>query len=314
MRRSVDGVDTVIETRMLRKTFGTTVALDGLDLTVREGEVHGFLGPNGSGKSTTIRILLGLTRADSGQALLFGRDAWSEATELHRRVAYVPGDVALWPNLTGGETIDVLATLRGGIDARRRKDLIERFELDPTKKARSYSKGNRQKVALIAALASDAPLLILDEPTSGLDPLMDHAFRSELRAARDRGHSVLLSSHMLSEVEQTCERVSILRAGRIVESGNLADLRHLSRSTVRAVVRTAVAEDVSLWAGVEDVRVDSTGTDIRFSVDAAHVGDAVGRLDRLGLTSLTCEPASLEDLFMAHYAADRITVEDVTAR
>ena len=296
-------MNTVIETRDLRKTFGATVALDGLDLTVPEGEVHGFLGPNGSGKSTTLRILLGLTRPDSGHTSLFGRDPWADATELHRRVAYVPGDVALWPNLTGGEVIDVLARLRGGIDEPRRADLVERFELDPTKKSRSYSKGNRQKVALIAALASDAPLLILDEPTSGLDPLMERVFQDELRAARDRGHSVLLSSHILSEVEHACERVSIVRAGRIVESGTLADLRHLSRSTVHAVVRSAVGQDISHWTGVGDVQVDSAGTDVRFSVDAAHVGEAVSRLDRLGLTTLTCEPASLEDLFLAHYSA-----------
>ncbi|MFC7486568.1 ABC transporter ATP-binding protein [Knoellia sp. CPCC 206453] len=302
-------MNTVIETRDLRKTFGATVALDGLDLTVPEGEVHGFLGPNGAGKSTTIRILLGLTKADSGHMTLFGGDPWADATELHRRVAYVPGDVALWPNLTGGETIDVLAKLRGGIDERRRAGLIERFELDPTKKARSYSKGNRQKVALIAALASDAPLLILDEPTSGLDPLMERVFQDELRAARARGHSVLLSSHILSEVEHACERVSIVRAGRIVESGTLADLRHLSRSTVHAIVRTPVGQAILEWPGVVDVLVDKLGTDVRFSVDASHVGDAVSRLDRLGLTTLTCEPASLEDLFLAHYSS---APEDVT--
>ncbi|MEO7269775.1 MAG: ABC transporter ATP-binding protein [Knoellia sp.] len=302
-------VNTVIETRDLRKNFGATVALDGLDLTVPEGEVHGFLGPNGAGKSTTIRILLGLTKADSGNMTLFGGDPWTDATELHRRVAYVPGDVALWPNLTGGETIDVLAKLRGGIGESRRADLIERFELDPTKKARSYSKGNRQKVALIAALASDAPLLILDEPTSGLDPLMERVFQDELRAARARGHSVLLSSHILSEVEHACERVSIVRAGRIVESGTLADLRHLSRSTVHAIVKEPVGQEISQWPGVEDALVDESGTDVRFSVDAAHVGDAVSRLDRLGLTTLTCGPASLEDLFLAHYSS---APEDVT--
>lgn len=295
-------MNTVIETRGLRKTYGATVALNGLDLTVPEGEVHGFLGPNGSGKSTTLRILLGLTKADSGHARLFGGDPWADATELHRRVAYVPGDVALWPNLTGGETIDVLSRLRGGMDERRRADLVERFELDPTKKARSLSKGNRQKVALIAALASDAPLLILDEPTSGLDPLMERVFQGELRAARERGHSVLLSSHILSEVEHACERVSIVRAGRIVETGTLADLRHLSRSTVHAIVRTPVAQEISQWEGVEDMLIGKHGTDISFSVEAAHLGDAVTRLDQLGLMTLTCQPASLEDLFLAHYS------------
>lgn len=300
-------MNSVIETQDLRKTFGSTVALDGLALTVAEGEVHGFLGPNGSGKSTTVRILLGLMRADSGRARLFGQDAWTDATHLHRRVAYVPGDVALWPNLTGGETIDVLARLRGGLDERRRRDLVERFELDPTKKARSYSKGNRQKVALVAALASDAPLLILDEPTSGLDPLMERVFQDELHAARTRGHSVLLSSHILSEVERACERVSIVRAGRIVESGSLSELRHLSRSTVHAVVRTPAGQGISTWPGVDDLRVDEAGTDIRLAVDAAHVGEAVSRLDRLGLVTLTCEPASLEDLFLAHYGTSSTT-------
>jgi ABC-2 type transport system ATP-binding protein len=297
-------VSTVIETHDLRKTYGATTALDGLDLTVPEGEVHGFLGPNGAGKSTTIRILLGLTRADSGTATVLGGDPWRDATDLHRRMAYVPGDVALWPNLTGGETIDLLARLRGGMDEQRRRDLVERFGLDPTKKARSYSKGNRQKVALIAALASDAPLLLLDEPTAGLDPLMEHAFQDEVRAAKERGHSVLLSSHMLSEVEHACESVSIVRDGRIVESGTLTELRHLSRSTVHATVTTPVGDGASRWPGVEDLLVDDTGTDIRFSVEAAHVGDAVSRLDALGITSLTCEPASLEDLFLAHYAIE----------
>ena len=296
-------MNTAIETHDLRKTFGTTVALDGLDLTVPEGEVHGFLGPNGSGKSTTLRLLLGLIKADSGHARLLGGDPWADATELHRRVAYVPGDVALWPNLTGGEIIDVLSTLRGGINESRRTELVERFELDPTKKARSYSKGNRQKVALIAALASDAPLLILDEPTSGIDPLMERVFQDELSAARARGSSVLLSSHILSEIEHTCERVSIVRAGRIVETGTLSDLRHLTRSTVHAIVNTAVGQDISQWPGIGNVFMDNAGTDVRFSVDAAHVGDAVSRLDRLGLTTLTCEPASLEDLFLAHYSA-----------
>ena len=297
-------MNSVIETRDLRKTFGSTVALDGLDLTVPEGEIHGFLGPNAAGKSTTIRILLGLLRSDSGTATVLGGDPWRDATELHRRIAYVPGDVALWPNLTGGETIDLLARLRGGMDERRRSELVERFGLDPTKKARSYSKGNRQKVALIAALASDAPLLLLDEPTAGLDPLMEHAFQDEVRAAKDRGHTILLSSHMLSEVEHACESVSIVREGRIVESGTLAELRHLSRSTVHATVSTPVRQDISQWPGIEDLLVDATGTDIHFSVEAAHVGDAVSRLDSLGITALTCEPASLEDLFLAHYSLD----------
>src|SRR5512142_895565 len=212
----------------LRKSFGRTRALDGLDLTVSTGEVHGLLGPNGAGKSTTLRILLGLLRADAGTVRLFGGDPWRDAVALHRRLAYVPGDVALWPNLTGGEVIDLLGRLRGGIDPRRRGELLERFELDPTKRVRTYSKGNRQKVALVAALAADADLLLLDEPTSGLDPLMEAVFTDCLREARRAGRSVLLSSHILAEVEKVCDTVTIIRNGRTVESGNLERLRHLT--------------------------------------------------------------------------------------
>jgi len=209
----------------LHKSFGTTHALDGLDLEVEAGEVHGFLGPNGSGKSTTIRVLLGLLRADSGTARMLDMDPWTDAVELHRRVAYVPGDVTLWRNLSGGEAIDLLGRLRGGLDARRRAALLERFELDPTKKGRAYSKGNRQKVALVAALASDVELLILDEPTTGLDPLMEEVFRECVADERGRGRTVLLSSHILSEVEALCDRVTIIRSGRTVETGSLAELQ-----------------------------------------------------------------------------------------
>jgi ABC-2 type transport system ATP-binding protein len=218
----------------LRKTFGSTVALDGLDLEVGTGEVHGFLGPNGSGKSTTIRILLGMLRADSGDVRLLGGDPWAESAVLHRRLAYVPGEVSLWPNLTGGEVIDLLGRLRGGLDPRRRADLLDRFELDPGKRTRSYSKGNRQKVALVAALAAHVELLVLDEPTSGLDPLMEAVFQECIREAAAEGSTVLLSSHILAEVESLCERVSIIRAGRTVQAGTLADLRHLTRTTVVA--------------------------------------------------------------------------------
>ena len=216
----------------LVKTFGHVRALDGLDLTVEAGEVHGFLGPNGAGKSTTIRVLLGLLRSDAGEVRLLGGDPWADAVELHRRIAYVPGDVNLWPNLTGGEAIDLLGRLRGGIDPARRQDLIERFELDPTKKGRTYSKGNRQKVALVAGLASDAELLLLDEPTSGLDPLKETVFQECIEEARQAGRTVLLSSHILAEVEALCDRVSIIRAGRTVETGSLADLRHLTRTAI----------------------------------------------------------------------------------
>jgi len=225
---------TAIAVSGLVKTFGPTRALDGLDLSVRTGEVHGFLGPNGAGKTTTIRILLGLLRADAGTATLLGGDPWRDAVALHRRLAYVPGDVTLWPNLSGGEVIDLLGRLRGGLNPKRRADLLERFDLDPRKKARTYSKGNRQKVALIAALASDVELLLLDEPTAGLDPLMEAAFREVIREEHHGGRTVLLSSHILAEVEALCERVSIIRAGRIVESGTLADLRHLTRTSIVA--------------------------------------------------------------------------------
>src|SRR3954453_7217976 len=242
-----------IEVRALRKTFGRTTALDGLDLEVRTGEVHGFLGPNGSGKSTTIRVLLGLLRADAGEVRLFGGDPWRDAAALHRRLAYVPGDVNLWPNLTGGEVIDLMGRLRGGLDERRRADLLDRFELDPTKKARSYSKGNRQKVALVAALASDVELLLLDEPTSGLDPLMEAVFQDCIRNEALRGRTVLLSSHILAEVEALCDRVSIVRAGRIVQHGTLTELRHLTRTTV--VVETAEhADALAAMPGVAHVR------------------------------------------------------------
>src|SRR4051795_10169616 len=247
--------DIAIEVRGLTKNFGTVRALDGLDLEVAEGEVHGFLGPNGAGKSTTIRVLLGLLRADAGRAELLGGDPWRDATALHRRLAYVPGDVTLWPSLSGGEAIDLLGRLRGGLDEARRGALLERFELDPTKKGRAYSKGNRQKVALVAALASDVELLILDEPTSGLDPVMESVFRQEVDEFRSEGHSVLLSSHILAEVERLCDRVSIIRAGTCVESGSLAELRHLTRTSITADLDT-VPDGLAELPGVHDVEVD----------------------------------------------------------
>ncbi|MDQ6897137.1 MAG: ABC transporter ATP-binding protein, partial [Actinomycetota bacterium] len=229
-------MSTIISVRGLRKAFGSSIALDGLDLEVEAGQVHGFLGPNGAGKSTTIRVLLGLVRADAGEATLLGGDPWRDAPDLHRRLAYVPGDVTLWPNLSGGEVIDLLSRLRGGVSPDRRDQLIAQFELDPTKKGRTYSKGNRQKVALVAALASDVELLLLDEPTSGLDPLMEAVFREAIQDVRRQGRTVLLSSHILSEVEALADHVSIIRAGRTVETGALADLRHLSRTSVDATL------------------------------------------------------------------------------
>ncbi|MBP6996385.1 MAG: ABC transporter ATP-binding protein [Phycicoccus sp.] len=290
----------VIETTDLVKTFGSVRALDGLDLTVAEGEVHGFLGPNGSGKSTTIRVLLGLLRSDSGRAQVLGRSAWHDATELHARLAYVPGDVTLWPNLTGGEIIDLLGRLRGGLNPARRAELIERFDLDPTKKGRSYSKGNRQKVALVAALAGDVELLLLDEPTSGLDPLMERVFQDLLRERHAQGVTVLLSSHILSEVEKACSCVSIVRDGRIVDRGTLAELGHLTRTHIEASVTQPVTQaQVAAWHGVHDPVV--TDRQISLSVDQEALGATVAALDQLGIVALTSAPPSLEDLFLAHY-------------
>ena len=288
-----------IEARGLRKRFGKATALDGLDLTVTVGEVHAFLGPNGAGKTTTIRILLGLLRKDGGDVSLLGGDPWRDATSLHSRLAYVPGDVTLWPAMTGGEIIDLLARLRGGQhDKRRRQELIERFDLDPGKKARAYSKGNRQKVALIAALASDAELLVFDEPTSGLDPLMEAAFQECVNAERHAGRTVLLSSHILAEAEALADRVTIIRAGRSVETGTLADLRHLTRTTIDAELDGPV--DVGSLPGAHDAFLD--GTRLRCEVDNAGLTDILGRLAAIGVRTLTCRPPTLEELFLRHYA------------
>jgi len=286
----------------LVKTFGRTRALDGLELTVRTGEVHGFLGPNGAGKSTTLRVLLGLLHADAGRVQLLGGDPWRDAVALHRRLAYVPGDVTLWPNLTGGEIIDLLGRLRAGIDPRRRADLIARFDLDPTKQARAYSKGNRVKVALIAALASDVELLLLDEPTSGLDPLMEEVFRACIADERDKGRTVLLSSHLLHEVEVLCDRVTIIRAGKTVESGSLADLRHLTR-TALSVELAAPPVGLADLPGVHDVRVD--GARVRLEVEPAALDGVMRALTAIGLRSLVSQPPTLEELFLRHYAVAR---------
>ncbi|MEI2766793.1 MAG: ABC transporter ATP-binding protein [Dermatophilaceae bacterium] len=291
-----------IDIRGLRKSFGSTRALDGLELSVAPGEIHGFLGPNGAGKSTTIRVLLGLLRADSGTARLLGGDPWRDVESLHRRIAYVPGDVALWPNLTGGEVIDLLARLRGGLNTAKRDDLIARFDLDPTKKARAYSKGNRQKVALVAALSSDAELLLLDEPTAGLDPLMDRVFRDYVREIRAQGRTVLLSSHILSEVEALCDVVSIIKDGRTVESGTLTDLRHLTRTAVTAVLRRPpAAADLGGVIGVHDVTVD--GARASLSVDSEHIGAVLQALGSYDIEALTSQPPTLEELFLRSYAS-----------
>ena len=295
-----------IEVSGLVKTFGQTRALDGLDLTVATGEVHGFLGPNGSGKSTTIRVLLGLLRADSGRAVLLGGDPWGDAVALHRRLAYVPGDVTLWPNLSGGEVIDLLGHLRGGLDRQRRDQLLERFELDPTKKGRTYSKGNRQKVALVAALASDAELLILDEPTSGLDPLMEAVFQDTIKELTQEGRTVLLSSHILAEVEALCDRVSIIRLGRTVESGTLTELRHLTRTSI-AVETERPIDRLERLAGVHDPQVD--GLRARFDVDTAQLESALEFLTGFGVRSLTSQPPTLEELFLRHYGDELAELE-----
>ena len=304
----------------LRKSYGKTVALDGLDMSVAEGEVHGFLGPNGAGKTTAIRVLLGLLRADGGTARLLGGDPWSDATALHRRLAYVPGDVTLWPNFTGGEVIDLLGRLRGGIDAKRRASLLERFDLDPTKKARAYSKGNRQKVALIAALASDVELLLLDEPTAGLDPLMEAAFRGCIEEEAGGGRTVLLSSHILSEVEALCERVTIIRAGRAVESGTLAELRHLTRTSIAADLARRPA-GLEALPGVHDLDVQDftrsgvagLGARVRCEVDSDKLDEVLRRLADAGVLSLVSQPPTLEELFLRHYAGDGLAVAGVRA-
>ena len=286
----------------LVKTFGSTRALDGLDLVVDSGEVHGYLGPNGAGKSTTIRVLLGLLRADAGRATLLGGDPWRDAVELHRRIAYVPGDVELWPNLTGGEAIDLLARLRGGLDKARRAELIERFDLDPTKKGRAYSKGNRQKVAIVAALSSSADLLILDEPTAGLDPLMEVVFQDFINQARAAGKTVFLSSHILAQVEKLCDKISIIRQGKVVQSGTLAEMRHLTRTTIEA----DTTQPVTGLAGLSGVHnLEAQDRRVRFAVDGEHLDAAVRALSRFGVRSLTSHPPTLEELMLRHYGDER---------
>lgn len=289
---------TTISTTGLVKSFGRTRALDGLDLSVDAGQIHGFLGPNGAGKTTTLRILLGLLRADAGEARLLDGDPWRDAVALHRRLAYVPGDVTLWPELSGGEVIDLLGRLRGGLDPARRASLLQRFDLDPTKKCGSYSKGNRQKVALVAALASNVELLLLDEPTSGLDPLMEAEFRAALREERASQRTVLLSSHILAEVEALCDRVTIIRAGRTVESGTLAELRHLTRTSILAEL-AGPPPGLAELPGVHNVQLD--GQNLRCQVDAGALNGLLAALAATGVRSLVSQPPTLEELFMRHY-------------
>jgi ABC-2 type transport system ATP-binding protein len=289
---------TAISTAGLTKAYGPTRALNGLDLTVETGEVHGFLGPNGAGKSTTLKILLGLVRGDGGRATLLGGDPWHDSAALHRRLAYVPGDVELWPDLTGGEAIDLLGRLRGGADTRRRDALIERFELDPTRRAKTYSKGNRQKVALVAALSADVELLLLDEPTSGLDPLMEAVFQQVVEELHGEGRTILLSSHILAQVERLADRVSIIRRGTVVQSGTLAELRHLTRTTVEATTAAPV-DGLDRLPGVHGV--EAAGTRARFEVDGPHLDGALKHLGGFGVQSLNSRPPTLEELMLRHY-------------
>jgi ABC-2 type transport system ATP-binding protein len=298
-------MDNAIFISGLRKSFGKTQALDGLDLRVNTGEVHGFLGPNGAGKSTTVRVLLGLIRADAGDIRLLGGDPWKDAAQLHRRLAYVPGDVNLWPNLSGGEVIDLLGRLRGGVDQQKRNDLIEKFELDPAKKGRAYSKGNRQKVAIVAALSSNVDLLILDEPTSGLDPLMESTFQNAIQEERKQGRTVLLSSHILAEVEALCDRVSIIRDGKNVETGTLSELRHLKRTSIVADLNVPENEletrlaPLSTSDQIHDLKI--SGSQVRFSVEENALGEALKQLTNIGVRGLVSQPPTLEELFLRHY-------------
>jgi len=295
-------LDSAITIRGLRKTFGRTVALDQLDLEVATGEVHGFVGPNGSGKSTTIRVLLGLLHADAGEAVLLDGDPWRDTVALHRRLAYVPGEVSLWPQLSGGEAIDLLGRLRGGFDPARKAELLERFELDPTKTGRSYSKGNRQKVALVAALASDVELLILDEPTSGLDPLMESVFQQCIDEAKAAGQTVLLSSHILSEVEALCDRVSILRLGRVVQRGTLEELRRVTRTNIVATLER-MPTDLDRWPGIHDPLIHDNR--LRCDVETPVLTEFMGRLTACGIVSLVTQPPTLEELFLREYSGNR---------
>ncbi len=288
----------VLQINDLTKKFGKFTALDGVNFEVNEGEVFGFIGPNGAGKSTTIRILLGILKATQGEVKIFGKDAWSDAVELHKRIAYVPGDVNLWPNLTGGEVIDLFIKLRGGNDKSRREELIKRFDLDPSKKCRTYSKGNRQKVALVAAFSSDADLYILDEPTSGLDPLMEQIFQQCVHEAKEAGKSILLSSHILSEVEQLCDRVGIIRQGTMIETGSLGELRHLTRMNLVVETKEPLSQLQTL-EGIHHIK-EKDGT-LSFQVDTEQLGTVIQHVSHFGIIKLESNPPTLEDLFMRHY-------------
>ena len=290
----------VLEVRNVTKTFGKFKALDGVNFTVESGEVFGFIGPNGAGKSTTIRVLLGILKATEGDVNVFGKDAWDDAVEIHKRLAYVPGDVNLWPNLTGGEVIDLFVSLRGTSNTNRREELIKAFNLDPTKKCRTYSKGNRQKVALIAALATDADLYIFDEPTSGLDPLMEKVFQEYVMDIKSRGKSVLLSSHILSEVEKLCDRVGIIRQGQIIETGTLTELRHLTRTHMLVETKEPISSLHELQ-GVHEIEETEQG--LTFQVDSEELDTTIRHISQFGIVKLESAPPTLEDLFMRHYGS-----------
>ena len=288
----------IIEVKSVTKKFGSFKALDEISFQVNSGEIFGFIGPNGAGKTTTIRILLGLLKATSGGAKIFGKDAWKDAVDIHKRLAYVPGEVNLWPNLTGGEIIDLFLKMSGNADWKRRDELIERFQLDPTKKSRTYSKGNRQKVALVAAFSQDADLYILDEPTSGLDPLMEQVFQECVREAKKQGKAVFLSSHILSEVEKLCDRVAIIREGKIIEQGTLHELRHLTRSNV--IVRTK--EKVTGLKAMNGVhQLEEKDGELFFQVDTEAMDRVMRHLSQFGIIKLECMPPTLEDLFLRYY-------------
>lgn len=291
----------IIFTENLVKQFGSVRALDNLNLHIAPGEVHGFLGPNGAGKSTTMRVLLGLLRPDSGTVKIFDGDPWRDSVELHRRLAYVPGDVELWPNMTGGEVIDMFLRLRGPYHKQRRDELVERFDLDPRKKTRTYSKGNRQKVALIAALASEVDLLLLDEPTAGLDPLMEVIFQDVIGEAKVEGRSVLLSSHILAQVEALSDRISIIRAGQIVESGTLSELRHMTRTTME-IATEHPTDPLAGTQGVHDLHREGERT--VFDVDGDRIQDVMAQITALGVHSIVAHPPTLEQLLMRHYGDD----------
>jgi len=291
----------IVEVKGLSKKYGKLTALSGVDFELNEGEIFGFIGPNGAGKTTTIRILLGILQATKGHATIFGKDVWKDAVEIHKRIAYVPGDVSLWDNLTGGEVIDLFISLQGTHNKKRKEDLLKRFDLDPTKKCGTYSKGNRQKVALVAALASDADLYILDEPTSGLDPLMEKVFQDYVRELKAQGKTIFLSSHILSQVEELCDRISIIRKGKIIETGTMKELRHLTRSHIKAETNE-LAHGVESMKGV--YKFHKHKNTVEFDVDNSELGEVISRLDKYGIKSLICTPPSLEELFITHYKND----------